>query len=127
MNKQIKYYEEYFDSFNYYNLITMVNPYYKLFFDKRNKCFIVTNSAKNNQICYKFNSFMVNLPKILAKTKIENSKKLFKEIDDFNENNSKKIVQKTQDELKDKLFETAKYSSRTSHISKEDLNKIIKG
>ena len=49
-----KYFKEYKDMFNNYNLITKINPNYKLYRNTKMGCFVILNSAKNNQICLNF-------------------------------------------------------------------------
>lgn len=119
------FFEEYKDIFNYYNLITKINPFYKLYFNKKDRCFCVVNSAKNNQICLNFNDFNTNIINILQKTQIKNSTKLFEEIDNFNEN----LIQKNLDSKKDltiqKIKSTLNILSKKSIISQNTLKKII--
>ena len=65
-----KYCFEYKDNFNYYNLITKINSNYKLFFNAKDRCFIIVNSAKNNEICLNFDNFNQNVEKILNLSKV---------------------------------------------------------
>lgn len=125
MKNESLFYEEYKDNFNYYNLITKINPFYKLYFDKKNKCFIIANSAKNNQICLKFNSFSIDLLKILSKSRIENSKKIFEEIDVFNENLKQNYIKKTSQKANDKLIDFLNFSHRVSNVSPNEVQKIL--
>ncbi len=122
-----KYLEPYKDMFNIYNLITFINKNYILCYHKKLKCFCIINSAKNNQICLKFNNFHQNILKLLEQTKIENSKKLFKFIDEHNqileENNNKFAKEK----LSSAIHNLYDYSKKTNQISNNDINKIIEG
>jgi hypothetical protein len=127
MNLFSNQYEDYFDMFNYYNLITKINAGYKLCFDKINKCFVVINSAKNNQICLKFNTFSFNLIEKLQKSRVENSRKLFNEIDKNNEDLRLKKENFLKDELTQKTSDLINFSRRVSYISNSDTKKIIEG
>lgn len=122
-----KRYELYYDNFNYYNLITKIDRDYRLCFDNIEKLFIIINIAKNNQICLKFKSFSFNLIKSLQKTRVENSKFIFDEID----SNNNKIILDNHKVIKNKaidsLHDLIKFSNRTNTISKTDINKIVEG
>lgn len=110
-------YELYKDQFNIYNLITLINKNYRLVFDKKNKIFCVLNIAKNYQICLKFKAFNKNIIFLLQKTKVENSKKLFDEIEKFNENLNKKYLNNKLEETADKFREITKIYKRLNAIS----------
>jgi len=120
-----KYFKEYKDMFNIYNLITKINPNYKLYRNYKTNTFVIVNSAKNNQICLNFNNFNQNIIKTLQYTKIENSKNVFNDIEKNNllieENGNKKFKQQTTD----KLCEIANFSKRTNRLSNSSINKII--
>lgn len=125
MKDESLFYEEYKDNFNYYNLITKINPFYRLYFDKKNKCFIIANSAKNNQICLKFDTFSIDLLKILSKSRVENAKKIFEEVDEFNENLKRKYIENSSQNARDKLDDFFNYTHRVSNISSNDIQKIL--
>ena len=116
----------YKDNFNLYNLIKKINRHYALFINKINNSFIIVDTAKNCQICYKFDNFKRDLIKILEYTKIENANDIFNDI----ENNNKKVeeLRKKQalDFSKNLIYEMNKYTNRTTkNISMVHLNKII--
>ena len=119
------FFEEYKDMFNYYNLITKINPFYKLYFNKNNKCFCIVNSAKNNQICLNFNSFNINIINILQKTQIENSTKIFEKIDNFNEKLIQKNLYSKKDLTTQKIKSALNILSKKPCISQSTLKKII--
>ena len=119
------YIEKYKDMFNYYNLITKINPNYTLCFDKKNKCFLIVNFANNNEICLKFNNFSLNLLQILQKTQISNSKKLFQEIDKNNELIESKNTKNLSNKIKDKTSEIDWLIKRSNKILPTDIKKII--
>lgn len=127
MNQIKPNYVLYFDNFNYHNLIKKIDSGYRLMFDNIKKIFIIINIANNNEICLKFNSFSFDLIKTLQKTRIENAKEIFNEIDKYNEKleNNKicDIKNKTTSSAKDLI----KFSKRTSNIKSTDINKIIEG
>ena len=107
---------EYNDSFNLFNRIKKINPNYKLFINKKDNCFIVINSAKNNQICLNFNNFNQNIEKILQFTKVENSKNLFCLVDKNNEKLEQSKKQVFKYETKSKLFEIKNFINKTPFI-----------
>ncbi len=120
-----KYFKEYKDMFNVYNLITKINPNYKLFRNNKTNTFIIVNSAKNNQICLNFDNFNQNILKTLQYTKIENSKNVFNDIEKNNliikENFNKTLKKQTTD----KMCEIANFSKRVNRLSTNSINKII--
>ena len=107
---------EYNDNFNLFNRIKKINPNYKLFINKKDNCFIVINSAKNNQICLNFNNFNQNIEKILQFTKVENSKNLFEIIDKNNESLELSRNKILNYETKSKLLEIKNFISKTPFI-----------
>lgn len=111
MNKENKYLEEYKDNFNYYNLITKINPNYRLYFNKKTKLFEIINIANFGEICLKFSSFSLNLLKILQNSSVCNSKKIFEEI----ENHNSKLTKKMQEDNKNLTLEKAKDTIKTLH------------
>lgn len=121
------FYEEYKDNFNIYNLITLIDKNYRLVFDKINKCFCIINIANNNEICLKFNKFSLNIIKTLQKTRVENSNKIFKEIDNFNEKLREKNITNSKILVNDSIKELTNYLKRTNSISQKDINAIIEG
>ena len=127
MKNILKYCVPYKDMFNYYNLITKIDMNYKLLFNNKEKCFIVINTAKNNQICLKTNSLSFNIIEYLQSTRIEQSNLLFKNIDNYNYNLTNKNIKNLKDNVTLKSVELINYSRRTSNISKGDINKIIEG
>lgn len=127
MKFNLNYCALYKDNFNVSNLIKKINPYYKLYFNKKDKIYFIVNSAKNNEICLKFYNFNQNVLKILQSTKVENSHKLFKEIDNFNYltelKNKNSIIENTSQ----KIIELNNFSKRVNHLSQTTLTKIIGG
>ena len=116
---------EYKDMFYIYSRIHNINKDYRLYFDRKNKLFIILNIAKNNEICLKFKSFNLNFEKILYKTKIENIKKLSQEINDHNKTIEDYSISKSKLEFKDKAKDLINYSNRTNKILQSDINKIL--
>ena len=114
----------YKDSFNISNLIKKINPNYRLFFNAKEKCYIIVNYAKNNEICLKFYNFNQNIIKTLNKTKVENSHRIFDEIDNLNNLTELKHKEKLMDDTTQKFIELNKSSQRLNHLSTHTLNKI---
>lgn len=127
MKFNLNYCVLYKDNFNVSNLIKKINPQYKLYFNQKDKIYFIVNSAKNNEICLKFYNFNQNVLKILQSTKVENSHKLFKEIDNFNYltelKNKNSIIENTSQ----KIIELNNFSKRVNHLSQTTLTKIIGG
>ena len=117
----------YKDNYNIYNLITKINPYYRLYFDLDKKFFIIINIANSNEICMKFNSFNTNILKILQLTKVENSKNLFDFIDFHNEEINNKNLKNQKDKTQNMLNELNKICKRKSQITSCTINKIFEG
>ena len=120
-----KYFKEYKDMFNNYNLITKINPNYKLYRNTKMDCFVILNSAKNNQICLNFNSFCQNILKTLQYSRVENSKNIFADIEQNNNFIEQKSTNLFKQNTADKLCEISKFSKRVNHLSNKTLNKII--
>ena len=112
-----KNYDEYKDQFNIYNLITKIDKNYRLVFNNFNKIFYIINIAKNNQICLKFRDFNQNIIFLLQKSRIENSYKIFNEIEIFNENLNKNLIKKQVQNTADRLHELSKIYKRLNTIS----------
>ncbi len=127
MRENLKYAKLYKDNYNICNLIKKINRAYRLLFDEYNKLFIIINSANNNEICLKFKSISPEIIKILQKSKIENAKKIFDEIDSFNENLTQKNIKALKEKTIDSAYELTKFASRTNNITNESINKIIGG
>ena len=121
------YFDYYKDNYNIYNLITKIDENYRLIFNKKEHDFCIINIAKNNQICLKFKSFSFNIIKTLSKTRVENSQKIFKEIENFNNNLELKNQNKLNIDLKDRIDNLYKFSKRVNSISSSEINQIIKG
>lgn len=117
--------ELYKDMYNIYNLITKINPNYRLYFDKIKKKFLIINIKNNYEICLSFENFSFNILKTLQETQIEHSSKLFEQLDLENEIKNEKYYNNTLDSLSLKTRELAKYSLRTNKILQSDIDKII--
>lgn len=128
MNNEIdKFCELYFDNYNIYNLIRRVDDGYKLCFNKKDKLFMIINSAKNNQICVKFDKISPEIVKNLQKSRVENSRKIFAEIEEFNLSLAKEQQDKCKQKLLDITKEFRSVESRVTHITGEGKNKIKEG
>lgn len=125
MNINFNYHTLYKDNFNLYNLIKKINPYYQLFFDKKHKTYLIINSAKNYEICLKFNNFNQSILKILNFSRVENSKQIYSFVDINNEKlvkaNKEKITQNTIN----KFNEIKHYCKRTKINKIKNIKKYI--
>ena len=120
-----RYIEPYKDMFNIYNLITEINKDYRLYFDKKNKCFFIINIANNFEICFKFNNFSLNILKELQRTQVSNSYKLFKSIDENNEKISENNEKNIKNNISSRIEDLKWFASRTNKILQSDIKKII--
>lgn len=123
--KDAKHLYLYKDMFNKYNLIKKINKYYELYFDAKNKLFIILNSANYNEICLNFNDLCINIEKTLQKTLVQNSKNIFFEIENDNDLVYKKQINQLKQDALDKLFETSNLINRSNKILQSDINKIL--
>lgn len=119
------YFEPYFDMYNKCNQIKQIDPEYAIYFNKKDKYFIVAKNADYLHFCMKFNSFSTNIEKLLKKTRVENSRKLFKEIDLINENISKQKFKHNREEMANKIIETKRLYYSGHKVLQSDINKII--
>ena len=113
------------DNFNISNLIKKINRNYRLYFDNKHKMYLIVNIAKNNEICLKFYNFNQNIINKLLQSRVENSYKIFNEIDNFNKmielKNKKSIIENTSQ----KMCEVSNFSKRLNHLSLNTINKIL--
>ena len=123
--KNFQYLEEYKDMFNIYKLITKIDKGYRLYFDKKNKEYLILNLAKNNEICLKTRFLSPEITILLIKSRIENINKIIKEVDDNNDYLTYKNNERVKNDLKDKMKECLNFSKRATAISKTSINKII--
>lgn len=115
----------YKDQFNYYNLMQKIKPSYRLFFNEKEKKFIVVNIDKNYEICKIFNGFLDNLIQDLRFSKIENYNKILNYIDNGNEKLSTKQAQNIKHLSEFAVGEVSKLSNRSNKLNQTDINKII--
>ena len=90
-----EFYQEYRDLFGYYKIITKINPFYKLCFDKKAKDFVVINTDRNEEVCIRFDEFNFNLEKSLQESHVKNAEKIFEMVDEHNrevEQKAKKVL-----------------------------------
>lgn len=120
-----KYLEEYEDMYGIFEQIKMINPYYKLYFNKKDKNFVVINTNNGNEICYSFKSFNHNILKTLAKSQVKNASAVFEEIELHNEKIESDYKKKSKEMLKTRIEDLYSYSKRTNKITNSDINKII--
>lgn len=113
------------DQFNYYNLIQKINPGFRLYFNNKDKKFVIVNIDKNFEICKVFDNFFENILHNLRFYRVEN----FNKIIDFTEKRNNKIKEKNDEKISEitkfSLSEALKLSNRSSTIKQSDINKII--
>lgn len=125
MTFNFKHCFEYFDNFNICNLIKKINPFYKLFYSTKYKCFYIVNTAKNCEICLIFYNFKQNTLKKLNFSKIENSKNIFNDIENHNKILTERLKNEQSDLFKNKLKFLNHYIKRNNSINVYDLKKYI--
>lgn len=118
---------KYKDMYNIYNLITKIDSGYVLYYDHKEKLFIILNSAKNHQICLKTSVLSPNIIKSLQKSRVENFIKNVKNIDIENEKLEQKMIKGFKENLSLKMTETLNFTKRASKIFDSDIRKIIGG
>lgn len=119
------YFVKYKDQFNYYNIIQKINPGFRLYFNNKNKKFVIVNIYNNFEICKVFDCFFENIIQDLRFFRIEN----YNEILNLNEKTNAKIKEKNNEKISEitkfSLSEALKLSNRSSAIKQTDINKII--
>ncbi len=110
--KTNQYFVYYKDNYNIYNLITKINKGYRLVFSQKYKYFAIINSAKNNEICLKFNSFSLNIVEKLLNSRIERNKIIFREIEEFNDKIKEKNIDNFKQYMTDYIKENYKLCTK---------------
>lgn len=123
--KNINYFIKYKDMYNIYNLITKIDLNYRLYFDNKEKLFIIINTAKNNQICLKTANISPIVLKNLQKSRIENLNKIIKNIDIENNKMKEKNIKNFKENMTAKMVEMKNFTKRASNILDSDIKKII--
>ena len=118
----IKFNDIYFIS----EIIKEENKNYELFYNKLSKQYVIIDNSKK-QTCITFNHYPDHrvLDK-LDKTKIENARKLFKEIELNNQKIEQEKFATMQDLATSQLEEIISFASKTTcDLSKQQIKKII--
>ena len=116
---------KYKDNFNLSNRIKQINKNYELFFNAKDKTFIIANNAKNYEICLNFNNFNQNIENLLKFTKVENSKNIFSFLENENKNLINKTTEAQKDLTKSKIKDINYFSKRTPDFNSQSLNKYL--
>ena len=127
MDKILKHLELYFDNYNISNLIKKIDTAYELYFDKKEKLFIILNTAKSNQICFKFKEISPSIINRLQSSRVENSKLIFNEIERHNSLLAKKREDECKQKLQDITNEFISCSNRLNHFSEKNKIQIKEG
>lgn len=119
------YFIKYKDQFNYYNIIQKINPGFRLYFNNKNKKFVIVNIYNNFEICKVFDAFFENIIQDLRFFRIENYNKIL----NLNEKTNAKIKEKNEEKnleiIKFSLSEALKLNNRSCTVKQTDINKII--
>lgn len=118
-------FKPYKDQFNLYNLIKQINDGYRLYFDNKEKIFVIVNIYRNYEIIKTFKSFYENILHELRFSKIENLNQIIKYIDISNQELELKKESKLKNITSFISKEINQISNRSNTIRKSDLNKII--
>ena len=116
---------KYKDNFNLSNRIKQINKNYELFFNAKDKTFIIANNANNYEICLNFNNFNQNIENLLKFTKVENSKNIFNFLENENKNLINKTTEAQKDLTKSKIKNINYFSKRTPDFNSQSLNKYL--
>lgn len=119
------YFTEYKDQFNLYNLIKTINPYYRLYFNNKNKKYYIININKNFEICKEFLLFSGNILHDLRFFKVENMNKIIKFIETENSELDYKRKLEIIELLNNSSKEIMNLCNRSKLINEKDINKII--
>ncbi len=119
------YFKKCKDMFNLYNVIQKINPGFRLYFNTKNKKYVIVNIYKNNEICKTFDTFLENIENNLRFSNITNYNYIIKYIEDFNQkiNSKNKINSISKSNFLAK--ELLKFSNHSKTINNSDINKII--
>lgn len=120
-----KYCIEYHDIYNLSTRIKKINKYYKLFYSKIDKRFMIVNTANNYEICLNFDNFNQNIENKLKFTNVSNFKNIIEFIDENNLKLANKQENSTTEKVVDACAECVNFSKKASNISYEDINKIV--
>ena len=119
------YFEIYKDLFGYHNEIKKINSGYRLYFNKKQKKFVIVNFYNNFEICATYNSISeINLYN-LRFLKIENYEKIINSIDFHNQKLEDKYKQNRQNQMQNIIKEYKKLTLRSTSTNQTDINKII--
>lgn len=103
-----RFIEPYQDMFNICNLIKKTDGRYRLYFDKKNKSFLIVNPSNNYEVCMEFKNFSEDILGTLQSTQVKNSVKIFENIEKHNAELSLKLQRKAICEGREILSEKIK-------------------
>lgn len=125
MKFHLNYCYKYKDLYNLYNKIKKINSNYELYYNSKDKMFIIVNIAKNNEICLTFYNFNLDIEKILKFTNIKNFSQIFNYLNTNNENLRQNKINAFKEKTLTAYNECNNLIKKTSSISQNDINKII--
>lgn len=119
------HFKPYKDLFNNYNKIKKINPGYKLYFNNKDKKFVIVNIYNNFEICKVFDTLFGNFEDDLRFSEIRNINQILQKIenDNFSLSQKFKIINSEKQALAMKNF--SQISSRSTKIKQTDIDKII--
>lgn len=120
-----KYLKLYFDNYNICNLIKKTDRNYCLCYDQKERCFKIINSAKNDEVCMKFDVISPKILKILISTRCEFSKKIFDEIEKNNIDLLNKQRKNSLTKCSDYMHEFMHFCSRSNSVSAADKKHFL--
>ncbi len=121
--KQLKLYR---DNYNISNLIKKIDKNYRLYFDTKNKLFMVLDIT-TKQKCFESKTITPNIIRILQQTRVENSNQIFADIERHNKLLEDNILSSTKQKAADTAVDIANYLKRVNRLTDSDIKKIIEG
>lgn len=122
-----EYLENFYDLYNLYARIKEIDKNYNLVFNKKNKRAEVHNfNQKGTSFVMVANPLDARLILKLKQTRVENSAKFFKDIEEYNLNLQIKQQEQLLNKAKDINYEIANYSFvKNQNLTSEEIHKII--
>ena len=120
-----KYLKLYFDNYNICNIIKKIDRDYRLCFDEKARCFVIINSAKNDEVCMKFNAISPKIIKSLISSRCEFANRIFEEIEKSNSILLEKQRAESKQKCSDFIQDFLHFCSRSNSISDADKKHFV--
>ncbi|MBQ7579220.1 MAG: hypothetical protein IJT25_01670 [Clostridia bacterium] len=122
-----EYLEKYYDMFNLYNRIKLIDENYELLFNKKDKCFEIHNfNQMGASLVFKTDILDSRIILKLKETRRENMLSFFKKLDEENEKLEASKQKSLINDAQDKLSEIAKYSFNLNRdLTQKEITNIL--